>query len=112
MYVAKFYLNKDNFDAAVFRLQYALRNYVSDVKCSRSTSRLPPGIPARPQEAVIDTEFGLVPDALLLLGETFLKMRRYTDARSTFDALLARYPESGLIIAAKNYLSDMQKKGV
>jgi len=112
MYVAKFYLNKDNFDAAVFRLQYALRNYVSDVKCARSTSNLPAGIPARPQEAVVDTELGLVPDALLLLGETFLKMRRFADARSTFDALLARFPESGLAIAAKNYLSDMQKKGV
>ena len=88
MYVARFYLNKNNFDAAVFRLQYALRNYVSDVKCARSPSRLPPGIPERPQEAVKDTEFGLVPAALLLLGETFLKMHRYTDARTAFDALL------------------------
>jgi outer membrane protein assembly factor BamD len=112
MYVAKFYLNKNNFDAAVFRLQYALRNYVSDVKCSRSPSRLPPGIPERPQEAVKDTDFGLVPDALLLLGETFLKMHRYTDARTAFDALLTRFPDSGLVIPAKNHLGDMQKKGV
>ncbi|MEO8877227.1 MAG: outer membrane protein assembly factor BamD [Polyangiaceae bacterium] len=112
MYVAKFYLNKDNFDAAVFRLQYALRNYVSDVKCVRSPSHVPPGIPERPQEAVIDTQFGLVPDALLLLGETYLKMHRYTDARGAFDALLSRFPESGLTIPAKNHLSNMQKQGV
>ncbi len=111
MYVANFYLNKNNFDAAVFRLQYALRNYVSDVKCVASKSHLPPGIPQRPQEEVKDTEFGLVPDALLLLGETYLKMRRYTDARSTFGALLARYPESGLVIPAKNSPRRHGKKG-
>jgi hypothetical protein len=73
---------------------------------------LPAGIPERPQEAVKDTEFGLVPDALLLLGETFLKMHRYVDARTAFDALLMRFPESGLVIPAKNYLGDMEKKGV
>ncbi|MGH7280349.1 MAG: outer membrane protein assembly factor BamD [Polyangiaceae bacterium] len=112
IYVAHFYLGKDNFDAAVLRLQYALRNYVSEVRCTPSPSRLPVGIPARPQEAVPETQFGLVPDALLLLGETFLKMRRYTDARATFDVLVERYPDSGLVVAAKNYLDFMGKKGV
>ncbi|MEO8798429.1 MAG: outer membrane protein assembly factor BamD [Polyangiaceae bacterium] len=104
MYVARFYLNKNNFDAAVLRLQYALRNYVNEQRCTKSPSRLPAGIPARPQEAVPDTIFGLAPDALLLLGETFLKMHRYIDAKTTFDALVLRFPESGLVVPARNYL--------
>lgn len=112
MYVARFYLQRDNFDAAVLRLQFALRNYVNEGKCVHSASRLPVGIPARPQEAVPDTTFGLVPDALLLLGETYLKMHRYADARATFDVLVNKYPESGLVTPAKNHLDDMGKKGV
>jgi outer membrane protein assembly factor BamD len=47
LYVARFYLNVGNFEAAVARAQYALRNFDGS---------------------------GLEPEAMVLLGETYLKL--------------------------------------
>jgi len=97
LYVARFYLDKDNYDAAVARIQYALRNF---------------SVNAQGQGAVVTGETGLEPDALLLLGETYLKMHKWNDARQSFATILARYPTSALTLQAKNYLEYMQKRGV
>src|SRR5262249_47509148 len=61
LYVARFYLNKDNYEAAVARIQYALRNFSAAVEVGG--------------ELVGDS--GLEPEALLLLGQTYLKMHKW-----------------------------------
>ena len=50
----------------------------------------------------------------ILLAVLLLGLIRFdpTLMLSAFAALLTRYPESGLVIPAKNYLEDMGKKGV
>ena len=99
--VARFYLARDNFDAAVGRAQYAIRNYAGNEACSA----VPDAEHLRPAD-----EFGLAPDALLLLGETYLKMRRYDDAKSSFQVLLARYPRSPLGTQAREYIGTIAEK--
>jgi outer membrane protein assembly factor BamD len=98
LYVARFYLGKNNFEAAILRIQYALRNF------ARSNSI------AAPSGA--DDDLGLEPQALLLMGETYLKMHKYGDARDTFGILMHRYPGSSLVVPAKNYLDYMHTQGV
>lgn len=77
LYVARFYLAKDNFPAAVARCQYALRNFESS---------------------------GLEPEAMVLLGETYLKMKQRKKARVVFQHVLARYPGSPFAQPAKRFL--------
>lgn len=97
LYVARFYLQKDNYDAAIARIQYALRNFSAAVQGPNG-------------ESIGDS--GLEPDALLLLGETYLKMHRWNDARQAFVTIVERYSRSPLTNQAKNYLELMQRKGV
>jgi outer membrane protein assembly factor BamD len=100
LYVARFYLNRDNFDAAVLRIQYAMRNFAGG-------PQLKGGI------VVNDSvDSGLEAEALLLLGEVYLKMHKFKEARSAFDAILRDYPRSPLTEQATNYLSYMQERGV
>src|SRR5687768_11573805 len=67
LYVARFYLNRDNFDAAVTRIQYAMRNFA--------------GGPSVREPAPTDPiDSGLEAEALLLLGEVYLKMHKFVDA--------------------------------
>jgi outer membrane protein assembly factor BamD len=80
LYVARFYLARDNFDAAVARCQYALTNY---------------------------QDSGMEPEALVLLGETYLKMKDGEKARSTFHLVLDKYPESPFTVPARNFLARM-----
>lgn len=83
LYVARFYLDRDNFEAAVLRIQYAMRNFAQV-----PTSRGPSGA------EVVDS--GLEAEALLLLGEVYLKMKKYPDARGTFESLLRDFSRSPL----------------
>ncbi len=101
LYVARFYLARDNFEAAVSRVQYAIRNYAGNEAC-------PPGRAAhtKPENA-----YGLVPDALLLLGETYLRMHRTDDAKTAFQVILDRYPQSELALQARRYIDGMKNKG-
>jgi outer membrane protein assembly factor BamD len=101
LYVERFYLARDNFDAAVSRVQYAIRNYAGNDAC-------PPG---RATETKSENAFGLVPDALVLLGETYLRMHRYSDARTAFQIILDRYPRSELTVQARKYLGTIPIKG-
>ena len=96
LYVARFYLARDNFEAAVNRVQYAMRHYAGNEVC-------PPG---RADHTKPENAFGLVPDALLLLGETYLRMHRPDDARNAFQALITGFPQSELVVQAKKYLGS------
>ncbi len=84
LYVARFYLNEDNFEAAVSRVQYALRNFDGS---------------------------GLEPEAIVLLGETYLKMKKNQEAREAFRRVLASYPESPFSTPAKKFLQHMDATG-
>jgi outer membrane protein assembly factor BamD len=88
---------RDNFDAAVARIQYALRNYGPSV-----------GGPG----GEVRAGSGLEPEALLLLGETYLKMHKWADAREAFSSIVKQYVGSPLLVQARNYLDDMQRRGV
>jgi outer membrane protein assembly factor BamD len=96
LYVARFYLNKSNYEAVIARVEYAIHNY-----SSRST------IGGR----VADDE-GLEPEALILLGETYLKMHKWTQARDSFTAILQHFPRSNRTLQAQHYLEFMKDKGV
>lgn len=61
LYVARFYLRKDKFLAAVARIDFALRSYPNS---------------------------GLDPEALVLKGETLLKMKKVPEARAVFQAVI------------------------
>ena len=97
LYVARFYLNRDNFQAAVFRIQYAMRNFAG-------------GPSARGPEQAVDS--GLEAEALLLLGEVYLKMKKYPDARDSFGIIIREYPRSPLTVQAENFLAYMKERGV
>jgi outer membrane protein assembly factor BamD len=99
LYVARFYLNRDNFDAAVLRIQYAMRTFAG-------------GPQMRGASLSDEIDSGLEAEALLLLGEVYLKMHRFGDARDSFGALLRDYPKSPLVVQAENYLAYMKERGV
>jgi outer membrane protein assembly factor BamD len=84
LYVARFYLRRDEFEAAVARTQYALRNYDGS---------------------------GLEAEAMVLLGETYLKMHKPSEARSAFSQMLAKYPASAFTTIAHNFLLEMDAQG-
>jgi outer membrane protein assembly factor BamD len=97
LYVARFYLQRDNFEAAVLRIQYAMRTFA--------------GGPS-PTDPGGDIDSGLEAEALLLLGEVYLKMHKFGDARESFTVLLKDYPRSPLVVQANNYLAYMKDRGV
>lgn len=99
LYVARFYLDRDNFDAAVLRIQYAMRNF-AQVPTMRGGA----------SSEVVDS--GLEAEALLLLGEVYLKMKKYPEARSSFESILRDFARSPLTVQAGNYLSYMKERGV
>jgi outer membrane protein assembly factor BamD len=84
LYVARYYLRRDEFKAAVWRTQHALRTYEGS---------------------------GLEPEATVLLGETYLKMHQSAEARGAFSDVLAKYPSSVFSAAAKNFLLEMDRQG-
>ena len=84
LYVARYYLQKENFEASVKRIQYALRQYDGS---------------------------GLEPEAMVLLGETYLKMKKVAEAGEVFRQLLAVYPGSPFTDAARQFLAEMRAPG-
>jgi outer membrane protein assembly factor BamD len=84
LYVAKFYLGRDQFPAAIARAEYALRTYEGS---------------------------GLEPETMVLLGETYLKMHKPAEARGAFAELLAKYPTSAFSVAAKRFIVEMDRQG-
>lgn len=81
LYVARYYLARDDFDATVARIQYALENFEGS---------------------------DLDPEAMVLLGETYLKMKKRPEAREAFNAVVERYPASPFVVPARNFLDAMR----
>lgn len=81
LYVAEFYLGRDQPTAAVGRLRTLLDVYDGS---------------------------GIEPQALLLLGRVYLHMREVSDARRTFEELVERFPDSGYAEQAREFLSRFQ----
>jgi outer membrane protein assembly factor BamD len=98
LYVARFYLNRDNYEAAVARVRYAIRTYITS---SSEGGR---------NGMVVAPEFGA--KALLLLGETYLRMKKWGDARDAFESVIRSYEVSPIAGQAKNYLAHMLAQGV
>jgi outer membrane protein assembly factor BamD len=97
LYVARYYLDKDNYDAAVARVQYALRNYAANLPDAGDA----PG-----------PTFDLEAEALILLGQTYLKMHKWEDARRAFEAVVRGDSRSALVIQARGYLAYIKQRGV
>jgi len=82
LYVARFYLGQDNFEAATDRVEYALKHFKAS---------------------------GLEPEALVLLGETRLKMHKYAEAREIFSSVIKLYPASAFTISARKFLKYLDE---
>ena len=96
LYVARFYLGKDNNDAAVARIQYALRNYSSAFEGSKGATN-----------AATDLEA----EALLLLGTTFLRMHKWHDARQAFEVIVQDFSTCPKAVPARNFLEELKRQG-
>jgi outer membrane protein assembly factor BamD len=110
LYVARFYLQRDNYEAATSRVLYALKNF------SGAEVALGPDAGDKPlltlPVGTTTSGSGLEPEALLLLGETYLKMHRWTDARRAFSTILTTYRASALSGQAQDYLRYLKSRGV
>jgi outer membrane protein assembly factor BamD len=80
LYVADFYLNRDHPRATIGRLERLLEDYEGS---------------------------GLEPQALLLMGRTYLHMSERSHARRAFQELTEAYPDSGVAVQARAYLAMM-----
>ena len=80
LYVARFYLGRDKFPAAIARIQYSLRNY---------------------------PDSGLEPEGLVMLAEVYLKTKERDKARAVLELVLSRYPTSAFVVSAKHYLERL-----
>lgn len=81
LYVARFYTAKDEFRAAMYRVQYALRNY---------------------------PDSGMEPEGIVLLGEIYLKMKRPQQAEAMFRHVIESYPESAFTTVAQRFLDRLR----
>lgn len=80
LYVARFYLSRDKFPAAVARIEYSLRSYPNS---------------------------GLEPEGLVMLAEVYLKTKERAKARTVLELVLTRYPTSPFAVPAKNFLARL-----
>ena len=77
LYVARYYLKRDQFPPAIERVNYALEHYSGS---------------------------GLEAEAVTLMGETYLKMRDKPKAIAAFQRVLSEYPESPFAVPASEFL--------
>jgi outer membrane protein assembly factor BamD len=82
LYVARFYAADDEFQAALRRVQYALRTYQAS---------------------------GMEAEAIVLLGEIYLKMRKPKEAEAMFRHAVEAFPASAFTITARRFLAHMGK---
>ncbi len=92
LYVARFYLARENYDAAVARIEYALHTYGTP-----EDNEPPAG--------------GLLPDTFMLLGETYLKMHKWPDARQAFEAVVRSDTVGAYALRARHYLDYLTQRG-
>ena len=79
LYVARFYLREDRFDATIARIDHALKLY-----------------PGSALEA----------EALVLKGETLLKMNKPADARAVFQKVIDAYG-GPFAVSARRFIADI-----
>jgi outer membrane protein assembly factor BamD len=96
LYVARFYLSRNNYDAAVARVQYALHNYAAGGAGANT---------------VVTADLDLEAEALLLLGQTYLKMHKWVDARHVFESIVRVHGQSPLVVQARDYLQHLSEQG-
>lgn len=84
LYVARYYEKRDDYEAAIARIDYALKSF--------------------PQS-------GLEPEALVLKGETLLKMHKWAEAKDVFSTVIDAYG-GPFAVTARRFLDEMQRKGV
>lgn len=77
LYVARFYLKRDEYGPAIERVNYALDHYMAS---------------------------GLEAEAVVLMGETYLKMRDRAKATAAFQRVLSEYPDSPFAVPATEFL--------
>jgi outer membrane protein assembly factor BamD len=80
LYVARFYLDRGKFDAAIARIQYALHTL---------------------------SDSGLEPEAMVLLAEVYMKQHERQKARVVLELMLSRYPSSPFVIPAHRFLGEL-----
>jgi outer membrane protein assembly factor BamD len=80
LYVARFYMRKDKYDAALARATYAVTRYKGSKR---------------------DVE------ALVVQGEILLMLKRKQEARATFEYVLKRYPDDPQTVQAKKFLDKL-----
>ncbi len=78
LYVARYYLKTDRYKAAIARAEYALVHF---------------------------KDTGLEAEALVLLGETYLKNHEPAEAVSAFQIVLHKYADSPFAVPAKKFLA-------
>jgi outer membrane protein assembly factor BamD len=78
LYVARFYLGRGNFDAAIARCEHALGAF---------------------------DHSGLEAEALVLLGETYMKQKEREKARATLARVVEQYPASPFVDSARRFLA-------
>lgn len=78
LYVARFYLKRDEYEPAIERVNFALDHYAAS---------------------------GLEPEAVTLLGETYLKMRDRPKAMAAFQRVLTEYPDSPFAVPASQFIA-------
>ncbi len=80
LYVARYYLKGDNFDAAVARIDFCLKAYAAS---------------------------SLTPEALVLKGETLMKMKKFADARAVFERVVKEYT-GPFLTTARRFLDEIK----
>ncbi len=80
LYVARFYLAQRRYETVLARIDHALATYAAS---------------------------DLTPEALVLRGETYLRMRRPAEARAAFDTVLREHSDSAFVLPARNFLDRM-----
>jgi outer membrane protein assembly factor BamD len=80
LYVARFYLDRGNFKAAIARIQYGLHSY---------------------------KDSGLEPEGMVLLAEVYMKQKERQKAREVLQNVLTQYPNSPFIVPAQHFLGEL-----
>ncbi len=80
LYVARFYLDRGNFKAAIARVQYGLHSF---------------------------KESGLEPEGMVLLAEVYMKQKERGKAREVLNDVLSAYPESPFVVPARKFLEEL-----
>ncbi len=96
LYVARYYLDKENYDATVARVEYALKNYAPALEELRPNTQ---------------HSNDLEGEAFLLLGQTYLRMHKWEDARHAFESVVHGDARSPLVVQARGYLEFLRQRG-